>query len=104
VTNSDHLDLRSSSGAARKRWINAIAVAGGVGAADDDHLAVTVERRLAGRRPVEDTGADQALDVLGLAPAVMDTCGDDAVRVRMAAPLVKLHARDGGTQPLPARS
>ena len=37
-------------------------LAGRVDAADDDHLAVAVERRLARRGAIEDAGADQALD------------------------------------------
>src|ERR687896_1656237 len=47
-------------------------LAGRVDAADDDHLAVAVERRLARRGAIEDAGADQALDPLRLEPPVVD--------------------------------
>ena len=51
-------------------------LAGRVGAAHDDDLAVAMERRLAGRRAVEDAGADRALDPLGLELPVVDARGD----------------------------
>ena len=52
-------------------------LAGGIGAADDEHLLVDRRRRLRGGAAVEDSGPDQSLDLGNAEPMVGGTRGED---------------------------